>query len=463
MWGGSYNGYAQWATAKELPPHLATIAPVAAPFYGVDLPFRNNVFFCHRVRWLSMVWGRTSQDAIFTGAESFWRMRLREFFESGLPFKRIDEFFFGAPSPILQRWLDHPRPDEYWSSRNPTRQQYERIAIPVLTITGCYDAAQPGALEHYRRHMENVSVEGRARHYLVIGPWDHPGTRTPKLEFGGIRVAAASQIDMNALHRDWYAWVLRQGPKPSFLQKAVAFYVMGAERWRYADSLQQVTSHHEPLYLASDRNPVDVYQSGSLAHEVTADRAYDSYVYDPRDVSHAALESTVDPADLCDERMLHALRGQQLVYHTAPFAEDVEISGFFELDLWLAIDRPDTDVRARIFEVDLRGASVLLSEDWIRARHRSNLSEESAIATNEPLPYRFERFTFISRLVAAGHRLRLVIGPINSIYMQKNYNGGGVVAEETVEDARPVTVRLLHDRQHASVLRVPIGQSEQRG
>ena len=31
MWGGSYAGYDQWATAKEFPPHLATIVPVASP------------------------------------------------------------------------------------------------------------------------------------------------------------------------------------------------------------------------------------------------------------------------------------------------------------------------------------------------------------------------------------------------------------------------------------------------
>src|SRR6266487_1679645 len=30
MWGGSYAGFDQWATAKELPAHLATIVPVAA-------------------------------------------------------------------------------------------------------------------------------------------------------------------------------------------------------------------------------------------------------------------------------------------------------------------------------------------------------------------------------------------------------------------------------------------------
>jgi putative CocE/NonD family hydrolase len=38
MWGGSYAGYDQWATAREFPPHLATIVPAAAVHPGVDAP-----------------------------------------------------------------------------------------------------------------------------------------------------------------------------------------------------------------------------------------------------------------------------------------------------------------------------------------------------------------------------------------------------------------------------------------
>jgi putative CocE/NonD family hydrolase len=30
MWGGAYAGFDQWATAKAMPPHLATIVPAAA-------------------------------------------------------------------------------------------------------------------------------------------------------------------------------------------------------------------------------------------------------------------------------------------------------------------------------------------------------------------------------------------------------------------------------------------------
>src|ERR1700727_1624840 len=52
MWGGSYAGYDQWATAKEFPPHLATIVPAAAPFAGVDFPMNKGVFYPYDVQWL---------------------------------------------------------------------------------------------------------------------------------------------------------------------------------------------------------------------------------------------------------------------------------------------------------------------------------------------------------------------------------------------------------------------------
>ena len=42
MWGGSYAGYDQWATAKERPPHLATIVPAAAVRPGLDFPFTQQ-------------------------------------------------------------------------------------------------------------------------------------------------------------------------------------------------------------------------------------------------------------------------------------------------------------------------------------------------------------------------------------------------------------------------------------
>lgn len=463
MWGGSYAGYTQWATAKEFPQHLATIVPAAAPYAGVDVPMRNNIFFPERMQWLTFTSGRALQARILTD-HAFWSAIFREWHESGRPFRELDTAV-GNSSALFQEFLAHPEPGDYWDAQNPTADQYARMQIPILTITGSYDDDQPGALEHYRQHMLRASPEVRARHYLIIGPWDHAGTRTPMPEFGGLKVGPASLVDLPRLHLEWYAWTMQNGAKPVFLKKPVAWYVMGAERWRYADTLEEVTECYQTYFLDSNGVANDIHSSGSLG-AAPGRGSPDTYTYDPCDTHGPEVEAEARaPRDsLVDQSVTFALRGRQLVYHSSPFHEDVELSGFFRLVTWIAIDCPDTDLYVSLHEIGVDGSSIRLSTDAIRARYREGLRTPRLIRTREPLRYDFERFTFVSRQIRRGHRLRLVIASVGRLvetnFAEKNYNGGGVVAAESAEDGRPVTVTLFHDDKHPSALYVPLGRYE---
>jgi putative CocE/NonD family hydrolase len=458
MWGGSYAGYDQWATAKELPPHLATIVPVASARPAVDFPMLNNMPYPYLLQWLTYTSGKASQAAIF-GDNDFWNAKARAWFESGRPFREYDRIV-GNPSPDFQEWISHPEPDAYWDSYAPTREQFASMQFPILTITASYDGDQPGAMAFYRDFFAYASAPAKARHYLVIGPWDHAGTRTPRAEVGGLKFGPASLVDLPKLHADWYAWTMQDGPKPQFLKKAVAYYVMGAEQWRYADSLDGVTAEARPFYFDSAQNAVDVFSAGSLTAKPAKRSSPDEYSYDPRDRSQAALQASVDSSSLVDQQLVIASGGKQLVYHTAPFDKDVELSGFFKLSAWIAIDQPDTDFLVSVYEIGRDGSSIYLSGDVLRARYREGLRTPKLVKTPAPLRYDFGRFTFVSRLIKQGSRLRVVIGPANSIYNQKNYNAGGVVSDESIEDARTVKVRLYHDAAHPSALYVPIGQPQ---
>ena len=457
MWGGSYAGYVQWVTAKEFPPHLATIVPVAPPYAGVDFPMRGNISYPYVMQWLTMTSGHTSQERIFIDA-AFWASKYRQWFESGAPFKNFDTQL-GNPSATFQLWNEHPHLDVFWDTYNPTPAQYAKLSIPILTITGSYDDDQPGALTHYRTYMASASPESRARHFLVIGPWDHAGTRTPQQQFGGLTFGPASLVDLPRLHLDWYAWTMQTGARPELLKKNVSYYVMGAEQWRYADKLEEVTAESRAYHLDSNSNADDVLASGSLSTELPHGKP-DHYVYDPRDVSIAALEMDMDPFSLTDQRLVYARRGKLLVYHTAPFKQDTEISGFFKLSAWIAIDQPDTDFVVFVYEIRQDGSAILLTSDLRRARYRESLREPKLITTRKPLRYDFDGFTFTSRQVQKDSRLRLVIAPVNSIYAQRNYNSGGDVSAESMKDARPVAVTLYHNRTFPSALFVPFGRSE---
>ena len=86
MWGGSYAGFDQWTTLKEIPPHLKTIVPAAAAYAGVDFPFLKNIFYPYVMQWLTFTSGVTPQNNLF-GEFPFWTEKNRELYMKHLPFK----------------------------------------------------------------------------------------------------------------------------------------------------------------------------------------------------------------------------------------------------------------------------------------------------------------------------------------------------------------------------------------
>jgi len=142
MWGGSYAGSDQWMTLREEPEHLATIVPVASGYAGVDFPMFKNIFGPYEMQWLTLVSGVTPNNSLF-GESSFWISKFTELYLQHHAFKDLDQIV-GNPSPIFQKWLSHPFVDSVWKSMAISPEQYRAIHIPILTITGSYDATRLG-------------------------------------------------------------------------------------------------------------------------------------------------------------------------------------------------------------------------------------------------------------------------------------------------------------------------------
>jgi putative CocE/NonD family hydrolase len=456
MWGGSYGGCDQWLTLRESPPHLKTIVPVASAHAAVDFPFFGNIFYSYGFQWMTFTSGVTHNSAIMDDS-NFWIEKFQEMYQNHLPFKELDRIV-GNHSTFFQTWIKHPHPDEYWDNMALSSQQYDQISIPLLTITAHYDADQAGAMEYYRRHMHSQS-QMKDSHFLIIGPWDHPGTRTPKPEFGGLKFGEACLLDMNKLHKEWYDWTMKKGKKPVFLKKRVAYYVMGEEKWKYANSLEEIPAHVQKMYLSSDNGARDVFHSGSLetkepkgAHTARAD----SFTYDPLDNRLGDLERKEIRDYLTDQTYELNLFSNGLVYHSEPFTKDTEITGWVKLFAWMELDVPDTDFTVLVEEVLPDGKLIKLTQDWLRARYRESKRVEKLVTPGEINLYIFDGFTFFSRRIAKGSRLRMLISCPNTIYLEKNYNSGGAVAEESGKDARIAHVILYHDADHPSHLELPV-------
>src|SRR5438045_2855552 len=103
MWGGSYAGFDQWATAKESPSHLATIVPAAAAHPPYDYPSLDNVGFLYDMQWFTHTSGRTGQQNLF-GDSKFCRTNFLEAYKKHIAFSTLDSFIVNH-SQNLQRIL----------------------------------------------------------------------------------------------------------------------------------------------------------------------------------------------------------------------------------------------------------------------------------------------------------------------------------------------------------------------
>src|SRR3989440_800913 len=350
MWGGSYAGFDQWATAKEFPPHLATIVPVASAHPGYDYPSLNNIGYSYDMQWFTHTSGKTPQNNLF-GDSKFWRTKFLDAYKNHVAFSTLDSFV-GNPSQNFQRILKHPTPVAYYDAMTPSIEQFKRITLPILTLTVQYDGDEMGALMYYRDHIANASADERAKHFLIIGPWDHPGTRTPTDEVGGVKFGKDALVDMNDLHRQWYDWTMKNGAKPQFLKNQVAYYLIAAGNsgangeWKYAGSYGDLIANPKKFYLDSKNGDANgVFRSGLLAEKQPGNGA-DEFVDDPLDTHRGeqveGIESNEKTAGL-DEKLPLSIGKDGLVYHSEPLPAETPMIGCPRLSLWVSIDTPDTD------------------------------------------------------------------------------------------------------------------------
>jgi putative CocE/NonD family hydrolase len=463
MWGGSYAGFDQWATTKEFPPHLATIVPAAAAHPPLDYPSYNNVGETYDVQWFTATSGHTEQQNLFSD-QKFWRTKFLDAYKKHIPFKLLDSFI-GNPSPNFQRIVKHSTADAYYDAMTPTREQFQKITLPILTITGQYDVDELGALTFYRNHIANAPPEARAKHFLIIGPWDHAGTRTPTDEVAGVKFGPGAILDLNDLHRQWYDWTMKAGSKPAFLKNQVAYYLLAPGNsgsngeWKYADEFAALIANPKTFYFVSKAGDANgVFRSGALIENRPSDGA-DKFTYDPLDTHRGEFVEGIEPKEKTagiNQTFALSIRDDGLVYHTDPLPNETPLIGCPAVALWLSIDTPDVDLECDLYEIQPDGTSIALWTDIRRLRYRESLREPKLVQPDEIVRCDFNPGLFVARRLMKGSRLRLVVTAVNSIFWQKNYCSGGVVAEGTAKDARTCHAQIYHDAEHPSAIQLPL-------
>lgn len=465
MYGGSYVGMTQWRTAAQHPPHLAGISPYVPIYPGWDVPNTNGIPQAWSAVILGYTAGRTLNTGFF-GNAAYWQGKMLEHYAAQRPFRDLDEAI-GIPQDdwwmsdakgrrsFMKMWLDHVGDEAFNLAAEPKAADYAAMRFPILAATGYFDDDQPGALRYYRGYVAHAPARELDRSFLVIGPWDHGGTQRPRNNIAGLTIPDAAVLDMQALHADWFDYVLGRGPRPAFLRDRVAYFMPGADEWRYAPSLEAASSGRQlDLYLSAPAGTrADVFHSGSLLSGAADSEPPTVIVSDPHELPELAFAPYLADEGLTSQ--FRAFQPRAVVFHSEPFTHDVELAGPMRLSLRVQADAPDFDLWAQVMMILPDGSAVRLGEDIRRARFRNGPFRQELLKPGEEAEVPFEFFWTAWR-IPAGARLRLTIAPLNSPSYQKNYNTGGRVGYEDPADARVAHVSVFHDRAHPSHLSLPL-------
>ena len=426
MYGGSYTGFSQWATAKNLHPALKTIVPQVAVMPGYDMPMENNVPYGNILGW--------ANDNIYKN-EPYSGDLVFDWFSKGTSFRSLDSLG-GQPNPIFQKWLYHPTYDNYWLSLVPTPDEYSKINIPILTTTGYYDGSQIGAIQYFKLHNK---YNKKANHYFVIGPYDHAGgQRRASPNLMGYEIDSVANISMQDLAFEWLDWVLKDGKKPDLLKDKVNYEVMGTNEWRHVASLDKMNNDTLKFYLHTNL---------TLDNKKPLDNQFVKQTIDFKD--RESQNNYYSPTIIIDT--LDASNG--LVFKTMTFDEEFSINGSLTGNLFATINKKDMDISMSLYELMPNGKYFFLTRYVGRASYAKDSSKRQLLNPSQKELIPFTNTRLISKKISKGSKLVILLNINKHPFEIINYGSGKEPSDETINDANePLQIEWHND----SFIKIPI-------
>lgn len=446
MYGGSYEGFTQWATAKRRPKALKALMPSVTGAPGLDVPMEGGIFYGFQYYWPFYVTNNRQVDNAPLQDYPRWNRMHRQWYLSGRPYRELPQID-GTPNPLYLRWLSHPDYDAYWQSMIPYRDEFAALDLKVLTTTGYYDGAQIGALYYLRQHHR---YRPQAEHYLVIGPYNHVsgqrGTVATGTELRGYTLDPQAQIDLGELRYQWFDYVFKGAPKPALLADRINYQVMGANEWKHAPSLAAMAQRRQRFYLGAAGSD----GRHAFAVQPAASGSYAEQTIDLRDRSDA--DRIVPGGGIVDRELDTA---ESLVFVSEPFKDAEEFSGLFSGRLEVETNKRDFDFNISLYEQLADQRYFELSRYQSRASYVGDVSRRQLLQPDHRTVLDFEAGRATSKRMQPGSRLVAVVSVLRNPQQEINYGSGKAVAGESIADAgEPMRVRWYG----GSYLEIPLSR-----
>ena len=444
MYGNSYNSFSQWSAAKHRPRALKAMMTSGSVAPGIDVPMQGNIFQNFMYPWPFYTTNNDTLDDATYGDQARWDALYHRWYAAGSPYRDMDALD-GTPNPVFRRWLAHPAYDGYWQAMIPQGEEYAAIDFPVLAVTGYFDGGRVGVQHYYDQHTRH---NPEADHTLLIGPFGHLAiNQGVARQVDGYTLDRAALVDLQALRYQWFDHVFKGAEKPALLADRVNYQVMGGNEWKHAPSVQAMANGTLRLYLHAGGGGGE----NRLVRDVPSARSQALRV-DFADRSDAGWK----PAELAVTRELDRHNGVAYVGDVLP--DGTEVSGLLHGRLAFTVNKRDVDLGVSLYEQTADGQYFLLSYHLGRASYARDRSRRTLLkpGARQQIDLRGERL--VSRRLAPGSRLAVVVQVIKQADQQINYGTGGDVGDERIGDAGdPLEIRWHGD----SYVDIPVWRQDE--
>lgn len=448
LWGGSYVGATQLLTAIAAPPHLSGIMPVVtASNYHSHWAYQGGAFEQLLAQaWSSALALDTLQRRVGPSAQPLY-------WDPKRPPGEYPLLEVGTPAglaPYYFDWIAHPAYDDYWKQWS-IEDHFDKITTPGLHIAAWYDIFQDGSLRNYIGISQRGGSEAaRKGQRLVIMTGGHagPGAKVGEVDFG-----ADSVVDTWALGIRWYDYLLKGIDNGIAAEPPVRVFVMGKNVWRQESAWPIARAKPVRYYLHSGGKANSLAGDGTLSTSPPSTEPADRYVYDPDDpVPTQGGPVLGDPGRVppgpLDQRKVES-RPDVLVFTSAPFSRDTEVSGPVTLELYVKSSAVDTDFTGKLVDVWPDGAARNLTDGILRARYRTSMEKPELMTPGNLYKLKIDLWS-TANVFLTGHRLRLEVASSNFPRFDRNLN----IEQNPAIGGKPVkaTNVVLHDSARPSAL-----------
>jgi putative CocE/NonD family hydrolase len=377
--GISWGGFNALQIAARRPPELKAIITHCSTDdrYADDVHYRGGCMLDYNIIWAGVMLTLNGRppDPLHVGDR--WREMWLNRLQNNLPW--------------IEPWLRHQRRDAFWK-HGSVGEDYSAITCAVYAVGGWADPYTDAIL----RLLAGLPGPRKG----LIGPWGHqyPESAAPGPAIG---------FNQESL-RWWNYWlkgidtgIMDEPMLRVWMQDRIEpqpFYQERPGRWVVEPVWPSPTSELHGYAL----------NAGTLddvpGTEVRLD--YVGAQYTGLDAGESCAFGA-PPHEAGDQRRDDGL---SLTFTSEPLETSLELLGFPEVTLTVAVDRPRALIAVRLCDVAPTGASLLLSYGLLNLTHRESHEHPTPLEPGRRYTVTM-RLNALGYVVPAGHCLRVAISP----------------------------------------------------